>query len=91
MDLLNRSANDPGAQALVNALNNKTMTMAQVAALITDSPEATGDLVKGFYTQFLHRSADAAGLSAWMQVLQGGASDQAVILGIVGSPEYFGL
>jgi uncharacterized protein (TIGR03118 family) len=90
MDILNRSATgDAGGQALIDALNNQTMTPAQVAAAIVNSLEASLDQVQGFYAQFLHRAADPAGLGGWGGLLQGGASDTVVIAGILGSPEFF--
>ena len=90
MDLLNRSTTgDPGAQGLVTALNNQTMTRSQVATAIVYSPEAARVLVQGFYTRFLHRAADPSGLNAWVAQLQSGTRDEVVIAGIVGSPEYF--
>jgi Domain of unknown function (DUF4214) len=69
-----------------------------VALGFLTSPEYETDLVQGtafqyaplwegFYPEFLHRSADPAGLSAWVRALQSGTSDQAVLAGILGSPE----
>jgi hypothetical protein len=44
----------------------------------------------GFYPEFQQRAAGAAELAGWVQPLQSGMSDQAVLAGILGSPEGFG-
>jgi hypothetical protein len=41
------------------------------------------------YTQFLHRAADSAGLSFWVNSLKQGATLEQVEAGLVGSTEYF--
>ncbi len=73
-----------------NLLNNGTTSLAVASAIVT-SQEADSDLVNGLYTQLLKRSADSAGLDGFDQSLRDGAGVEAVVAGIVGSDEYFGL
>jgi hypothetical protein len=46
--------------------------------------------VKGFYLQFLKRQADSVGLGSFVQQLSQGVRDEAVIVALVASDEYFG-
>jgi hypothetical protein len=45
--------------------------------------------VESWYEQYLHRSADVAGLQNWVSVLREGASPLEVQAGILGSEEYW--
>ena len=59
----------------------------------TGAPSVTVDekqvLVVGYYNRFLHRNPDNAGLSFWVNYLLQGHSEDALILGLVSSQEYF--
>jgi uncharacterized repeat protein (TIGR02543 family) len=46
-------------------------------------------LVQGYYMSFLHRSATPTELAFWLSMLGGGATDEQVAAGILGSTEYF--
>ena len=64
-------------------------TPGQVAAVIFASAEFAGDGVRTDYQDFLHRSADNAGLAFFTQAVQQGARDEQVIALILASDEYF--
>jgi hypothetical protein len=64
-------------------------TRGAVAFAIVTSGEGRQDLVGGYYANYLHRPADAAGLTAWVNALGAGVLDEQVIAGIVASAEYF--
>ncbi len=59
------------------------------ATALLSSVEYRTVTVGDFYQRFLRRSADAAGLSFFVQILQQGAAQEQVITTIVGSDEYF--
>jgi hypothetical protein len=40
-----------------------------------------------YYSRYLGRAADQAGLASWLSALQARATDQALLAGILGSPE----
>jgi hypothetical protein len=61
----------------------------QVAALIFSSPEHQNDLVNNYYSSFLRRPADRAGLDGWVSQLQAGVRDELVLADILASEEYF--
>jgi CSLREA domain-containing protein len=88
LDLLGRSA-DASAQSWVNALNSQSLTRAQVAADILNSGEGLRDLVQGFYTEFLFRSASSSEVTVWVHALQNGVSQEAALAAILGSTESF--
>jgi hypothetical protein len=87
-DVLNRMV-DPGAfknfsQALVGGGTSRS----QVAAMLFASTEYQADLVQSDYQLALERPADAAGLIGFVNALQQqGATDQAILARILGSPE----
>jgi hypothetical protein len=45
--------------------------------------------VQGDYEYFLGRAADAGGLATWVGLLESGWSPQAVLEGLLSSPEYY--
>ena len=45
--------------------------------------------MQNFYHKYLHRSADLAGLNAFVQAREQGATEDAVIAAMVASDEYF--
>ena len=61
-----------------------------VAVDFLTSSEYRTDLVEQDYNLYLGRPADSGGLSLWLDALQGGTTDQAVLAGILGSPEGYG-
>ena len=90
-DVLNHAIDPTSTSAIVEQLNNGASPEI-VAFQVLSSTEYRTDLVQSYYSQFLHRSADAAGLTSWVnQGLAQGMSDQVVIAGVVSSPEYLSL
>jgi uncharacterized protein (TIGR03118 family) len=87
-DALGRAVDTGSRTAWDRALMNG-MTRAQVAALIFSSQEYRADLVGGFYTKYLDRGADPGGLNGVVGQLNMGATDEAAIGLLIGSPEYF--
>ncbi|HEV3079110.1 MAG TPA: hypothetical protein VGY66_05000 [Gemmataceae bacterium] len=92
-------------QGLYNDLLGRTGTMAElnlwvsvydtqgqaaVANGIFRSSESLGRIVDSFYLRFLGRQSDDAGRSAWINILQHGASLESVEAGFITSPEYLG-
>jgi len=94
-NILLRSS-DPGElNAWVGALNNGQLTKAQVALSFLDSGEFQGLFLSQnrvdislLYFDMLQRDPDAGGFSAWVGVLNSGASLTAVIDAFLNSPEY---
>jgi hypothetical protein len=72
------------------ALNNGLSRPALSGAIVT-SREYRADLVQSYYLTFLQRSADAAGVAAWVNALNAGATDQQVLAQIFGSAEGYQL
>jgi streptogramin lyase len=87
-DVLNRSLDANGAQSWGTQLASGTSTGAVAGSILT-SLEAETDEVQSDFNQFLHRSADPAGLNGFTTALQQGASNEVVIAAMVGSDEYF--
>jgi hypothetical protein len=88
-DVLNRALDASGAQSWGAQLASGT-TPATVAKAILASAESDTDEVQSLYGQFLHRPADASGLTGFTAALQQGVPNEIVIANIVGSDEYFG-
>jgi Domain of unknown function (DUF4214) len=87
---------DPGElNVWLGALNNGQLTKAQVALILLDSEEFQGLFVSQnrvdislLYFDMLQRDPDPGSFSAWVGVLNSGASLTAVIDGFLNSPEY---
>ena len=63
------------------------MTIPQVAQSFINSPEHRQDEVDSYYQEFLHRTPDAVAQD-WIDALESGASEEAVVEGILDMPEY---
>jgi hypothetical protein len=85
--LLKRAPDAPGLGAWV-AFLDQGGSRQLVAQEIAASPEGRGIQVDGFYQQFLHRGADAAGRAGWVNALLAGVSVTTVELGFLTSAEY---
>src|SRR5207244_12775594 len=59
------------------------------AVAVVKSGEYRFDLSQGYYQKYLGRSADAGGLQHWMNLLALGGRQEDVVVGILGSSEYF--
>jgi hypothetical protein len=88
-DLLGRNPADAEVQEWVNALANGASTTA-VALGFAASPEREGQRVSTNYQTYLGRAPSAGEVSLWVNLfVNGGVSNEAMIGGFVGSPEYF--
>src|SRR5262249_50661604 len=87
-DILGRGVDPAGAAAFGTELAQGRAHSLAASEILT-STEGLRDYVAGLYTQFLHRTADEAGLTSWVNALKAGTTDAQVLAGIVGSPEYF--
>jgi hypothetical protein len=56
---------------------------------VTSSQEARQGLVASYYSRFLRRTADAKGLASFTNLLATQQDDNLVIVGLIGSAEYF--
>jgi hypothetical protein len=63
----------------------------QIAQAVVSSPEAAQTQVQSDYLAILHRSADAAGLAVWSNLMAQGISEAVVRAGLLGSDEFFAL
>src|SRR5207244_2459114 len=62
----------------------------QLAQNLATSTEYDSNLVAGYYSRYLGRTASAAELSFWVPALaQGKSTDEDVLAQIVGSDEYY--
>ncbi len=90
-DLDLRSADSAGLTNWESALQNG-QTRLQAAFAFIDGNEASGQLVDGYYSAFLHRAADSASRQDWVNSLTGGtASIEDVGVRILATDEYFAL
>jgi hypothetical protein len=87
-DVLHRSR-APGDTGLLDALNNGTMTLLQVATAILSSQEYRTNLVQADFLTYLGRAADPNGLASGVAALNGGTTDEQLIAAIISSAEYF--
>jgi uncharacterized repeat protein (TIGR03803 family) len=90
-DGFNRTIDPSGQSSFSQALSSGALTFQQAASIIFTSPEYYQDLVGGYYSTFLRRDADAAGLASWVSQLLTGQSPEQIIAGILGASEYFTL
>jgi hypothetical protein len=96
--VLGRPGSSVECASWTRPLDAGALTPGQVALAFLTSQEYQTDLVnggafhyapmwEGFYAEFLHRAAEQTGLADWVAALRSGMSDQAVLAGILGSPE----
>jgi hypothetical protein len=78
---------DPIARTTFNQLLAGGVSRDVLVTAIFGSPEYLQDLIQGHYNQFLHRTADPGGLSAFLTARQRGAQDEQVVAAIEGSDE----
>jgi hypothetical protein len=85
-DMLGRRI-DPSSATSLDAFLTAGGSRTQVAGSILNSPEYRGDLIATTYRTFLDRLPDPAH-HAWIDALNHGSRDEAVIAGILASSEY---
>jgi Domain of unknown function (DUF4214) len=73
----------------VAVLNGAPNGQAVVAQDIENSAEGRDNLVKGWYRTYLGRAADGVEEQGWVAALLAGSSEEAVLGGILGTPEFF--
>jgi hypothetical protein len=88
-DLLGRNPANAEVQTWVNALANGASTTA-VALGFAASAEREGQRVTANYQTYLGRAPSQGEVSLWVNLFEnGGASNEALVGGFVGSPEYY--
>ncbi len=80
---------EASAQAAYLPLLNAGLSHLQLAMSVATSVEADSRFVQIVYSTFLGRTAEAAGLQSWVDLLVRGGKDDQVVAGILGSDEYF--
>jgi len=80
---------DPVGTALIQKEFAAGADRTTIADGVYTSPEYLKRLVASYYQEYLHRSADPAGQSVWVGLLEHGTSPEQVIAGFVGSVEYY--
>jgi PKD repeat protein len=87
--LLGRSPTDAESANWLGQLENNVLTRSQVALDLIASQEYQTDLVNVLYPAILHRTADTAGLNAWVTFLSQGGTQEQVQADLLGSGEFF--
>jgi hypothetical protein len=87
-DALGRAVDPTGESNFQQAFDSGALTTGQIAAQVFGSEEYFADLGQVWYRRFLHRDVDATGLMDVVSALEHGVTDEMIIAGIVGSPEY---
>jgi hypothetical protein len=86
LDVFNRNP-DPGGFAAWSNFLNSGVPRSTVIADFLASDEYRIDAIDALYLQFLHRKADA-GAQHWLQVYDGGATQDAIAVDLLTSQEY---
>ncbi len=81
---------DAAAQAAFEAELTNRASYTHVADQIFGSTEYRQNLVTGYFTRFLRRSADSAGEDGLVNMLNSGATNENIIALMTTSAEYFG-
>ncbi|HEV3345333.1 MAG TPA: DUF4214 domain-containing protein, partial [Pirellulales bacterium] len=93
--VLGRSPDSGGERYWNNQLNSLLSTEStesarlQAALGISGSTENNTQLINADYEHYLGRAADPGGLQYWLNQFADGASNEDVIAGFTGSPEYY--
>ena len=66
------------------------MGRSKVAMGFLLSTERLRTVVNGYYLHLLGRSIDPSGQRTWVEILQRGGRNEAIIGGIIASGEYYG-
>jgi hypothetical protein len=87
-DLLHRAV-DPVGQAGWTGLLNQGISPQLIIDMIEQSVEYRTDVIQSLYQQLLNRSADAGGLSNYLNDLASGMTILQIEAGFLGSAEFF--
>ncbi len=88
-DLLHRHIDSGAAAFFGPLLESHTISRTQFAAGVDTSSEYYQDLVSGYYSEFLRRTADGGRIFWANELINGYMTDEQVIAQFVGSDEYF--
>src|SRR5262249_45651017 len=88
-DLLNREVDASGLTSWSSLLDKGLLGRSQLVSSIEASTEYRSDVIDGLYQHYLHRHADANGLSNFVNAMAHGFTDEQVAVALAGSPEYF--
>jgi uncharacterized protein GlcG (DUF336 family) len=88
-DFLHRSPDSSGLPLYTSALDNGSVTRAQIALDFLASPEAEGLQLGALYQRLLNRAIDPSGLTAFSTFLSSGGTIEQVAALVTGSGEYF--
>jgi fibronectin type 3 domain-containing protein len=86
-DILGRPPDPAGLAGWTRALD-QGLSAAQLAQLLSHSPEYYTNFVTAAYQRYLGRDPEAAGLAGWVNLMENGLSDEQLEAGFIGSPEY---
>jgi Domain of unknown function (DUF4214) len=89
-EVLHRSASSAEIAGWETALHNGVPRL-NVSLTFLTSLEHRTNLVQSYYMTILLRPADSGGLTAWVNALNAGATDQQVLARIFGSPQGYQL
>jgi hypothetical protein len=89
LDALGRAGTLAEVDSWANLLDNQSWSRVGVAAGIEGSPEARDRLVTTWYQSYLGRPAQNGEELGWVDLLFQGQSEEQVLGGILGSPEFF--
>jgi hypothetical protein len=93
LDALGRAGSQAELNGWVAAFNNTPGTQTQQQALVANgierSPEARTHLVQTWYEAFLGRQAQGGEEQGWVNLLLAGQTEEQVLSGILGGPEFF--
>ena len=81
---------DPGVQYWIGQLNNGLSSRGAVGEFFANSHEYHMDIVGGWYWAYLGRAPETSGQNYWAGYLDQGNSDDAGIISILSSGEYYG-
>jgi hypothetical protein len=87
-DVLSRAI-DPSGLVVYGQALGRAVSRGQVADALFQSEEFAGNRTRAFYQDFLGREGDDGGFRSWVETLRRGTSEVDVILGFLGSAEYF--
>lgn len=78
------------APAFLTSMEYRQNLVAGLGWTPTGNPATPGSYFQGYYLAYLGRQGDPTGVASWVAELQGGVTDQMVIAGILGGPEFYG-